>query len=206
LQCTSAWATRSVVSDTPAATELLRALATVLGTLGARWYVFGAQAVLVWGRPRLTGDVDVTIFLDPEQPDPFVAAMTELGFELRVADVDDFVARTRVFPFTHTASGLALDVVLGGPGLEEEFLRTARPVDVGGVTVPVIGPAELIVTKVLAGRPKDLDDVRGILLAQGESLDLPRVRRLLRALEAALDQSDLLPCFEDQLRAARAAR
>jgi hypothetical protein len=194
------------VSDTLATTELLQALGGVLGALGARWYVFGAQAVLVWGRPRLTGDVDVTMFLDPETPDAFVAAMAPAGFDLRVANVRDFVARTRVFPFTHSRTGLALDVVLGGPGLEEEFLRTARQVDVGGITVPVIAPEELIVTKVLAGRPKDLDDVRGILAAQGAALDLERVRGLLRALEAAIDQSDLLPCLEEQVRVVRSRR
>lgn len=194
------------MSDIPATTELLRALGAVLGALGVRWYVFGAQAVLVWGRPRLTGDVDVTMFLDPEDPEAFVAAMAQAGFDLRVTNVRDFVARTRVFPFTHTNSGLALDAVLGGPGLEEEFLRTARQVDVGGVTVPVIGPEELIVTKVLAGRTKDLGDVRGILVAQGEALDLQRVRTLIHVLEAAIDQSDLLPCLEEQLRIARAGR
>jgi len=194
------------VSDIPATTELLRALGAVLGALGVRWYVFGAHAVLVWGRPRLTGDVDVTMFLDPEDPEAFVAAMAQAGFDLRVTNVRDFVARTRVFPFTHTNSGLALDAVLGGPGLEEEFLRTARQVDIGGVTVPVIGPEELIVTKVLAGRTKDLGDVRGILVAQGEALDLQRVRTLIHVLEAAIDQSDLLPCLEEQLRIARAGR
>ena len=194
------------MSDIPATTELLRALGAVLGALGVRWYVFGAQAVLVWGRPRLTGDVDVTMFLDPEDPEAFVAAMAQAGFDLRVTNVRDFVARTRVFPFTHTNSGLALDAVLGGPGLEEEFLRTARQVDIGGVTVPVIGPEELIVTKVLAGRTKDLGDVRGILVAQGEALDLQRVRTLIHVLEAAIDQSDLLPCLEEQLRIARAGR
>ena len=192
-----------VVSDTLPITELLRALGVVLGACHARWYVFGAQAVLVWGRPRLTGDVDVTVFLDPDDPEAFAAAMARAGFELRVANVRDFVTRTRVFPFTHTASGLALDAVLGGPGLEEEFLRTARNVDIGGLIVPIIGPEELIVTKVLAGRAKDLDDVRGILVAQEESLDMQRVRMLIGALEGAIDQSDLLPCFEEQVRLAR---
>jgi hypothetical protein len=190
------------VSAEPATTDLLRALAQVLGGLGGRWYVFGAQAVLVWGRPRLTGDVDVTVFLDPEEPGVFVAAMERAGFELRVANVRDFVARTRVFPFTHAPTGLALDAVLGGPGLEEEFLRTARQVDVGGVLVPVIGPEELIVTKILAGRPKDLDDVQGILRAQENALDLARVRALIGALESAIDQTDLLPSFEQQVRLA----
>ena len=64
----------------------------------------------------------------------------------------------------------------------------------------MIGPEALIVTKILAGRPKDLDDVRGILAAQRDALDLARVRELLRAVEAAIDQADLLPCFEEQVR------
>ena len=73
------------MSTEPATTDLLRALAAVLGTFGGRWYVFGAQAVLVWGRPRLTGDVDVTIFLDPEDNDAFVAAMAPAALRAREA-------------------------------------------------------------------------------------------------------------------------
>jgi hypothetical protein len=194
------------VSVEPAAVSLLRALAPVLEGFGGRWYLFDAQAVVVWGRPRLTGDVDVTAFLEPAASAAFVTAMGHAGFELRVRDVDDFVARTRVLPFTHSASGLALDVVLAGPGLEEEFLRTVRRVDFGGTPVPVIGPEELIVTKILAGRSKDLDDVQGILRSQEATLDAERVRALLRLLEAAIDQADLVPAFEAQLRVARERR
>jgi hypothetical protein len=32
----------------------------VFSSLNAPWYVFGAQAAIVWGRPRLTAAVDVT--------------------------------------------------------------------------------------------------------------------------------------------------
>lgn len=143
---------RCVVSDESAISEVLRALRAVLSKFGSRWYVFGAQAVLVWGRPRLTGDVDVTAFLDPEDVAAFAAAMQAAGFEVRVGDLTDFVARTRVVPLSHEATGLAVDVVLGGPGLEEEFLNGSREMDLDGVRVPVIGPEDLIVTKVLAGR------------------------------------------------------
>jgi len=191
------------VSAEPATIDLLRALAPALARFGGRWFLFGAQAVLVWGRPRLTGDVDVTIFLDPEDPPAFVTTMQEAGFDLRVRNVEDFVSRNRVFPFTHAASGLALDAVLGGPGFEEEFVRTARPVDIGGLVVPVIGPEELVVTKILAGRSKDLEDVQGILRTQGDGLDLSRIRDLLGQLEAAIDRSDLLPALEEQIRVVR---
>jgi predicted nucleotidyltransferase len=53
--------------------------------------------------------------------------------------------------------------VLAGPGLEEQFLARAVLVDIGGVRVPVMSPEDLVVTKILAGRPKDIEDVRGIL-------------------------------------------
>lgn len=44
--------------STPAPARLLADLAGVLERLSIRWYVFGAQAVLIWGRPRMATDVD----------------------------------------------------------------------------------------------------------------------------------------------------
>jgi hypothetical protein len=41
---------------------MLGALSAVLSRWG-RWYVFGAQAVIAYGVPRLSADVDVTIAL-----------------------------------------------------------------------------------------------------------------------------------------------
>lgn len=183
--------------------ELLAALAGALSALGAGWYVFGAQAALIWGRPRLTADVDVTVRLDPEEPERLVRVLEASGFQLRVSAADDFVRRTRVLPFVYLPNGLPLDVVLAGPGLEELFLSRAVPVRVGTVTVPVISPEDLIVTKVLAGRAKDLDDVAGILRERLQQLDLELIRSTLRLLEEALSQSDFLPVFERELGRAR---
>ena len=154
--------------------ELLAALAEALSALRARWYLFGAQAAVIWGRPRLTADVDVTVRLDPEDPERLVRALSDRGFQLRVSLGDDVVRRTRVLPFVHQPSGLPLDIVLAGPGLEELFLERAVEVTVEGVTVPVISPEDLIVAKILAGRPKDLEDVRGILRERLSSLSLVR--------------------------------
>jgi hypothetical protein len=41
--------------------------------------------------------------------------------------------------------------------------------------------------------------VHGVLQERIESLDLERIRSLLRLLEQALSQSDLLPTFERQI-------
>ena len=101
--------------------EVLQAASEQLRTWGNRWYVFGAQAVTVWGRPRLTADIDITAQLAPDDPVGFARSMESAGFDLRVSEVWDFVARTRVLPFLHRASQTPLDVVLAGPGLESSL-------------------------------------------------------------------------------------
>jgi Nucleotidyltransferase of unknown function (DUF6036) len=174
------------VPSAPSPAELLADLAEALAALGVPWYVFGAQAALIWGRPRLTTDVDVE-------------ALRAYGFTLRLEATEAFVRQTRVLPLQHDRSGLALDIVLGGPGLEDLFLSRAVAMDVAGVTVPFISPEDLIVTKILAGRAKDIEDVRGVLAERGEHLGIGQIEQTLAMIEEALGQSDLRPLFEAEL-------
>lgn len=189
-----AWPRCSAVPFQPAAIELLRALAPVLSRWG-RWYVFGAQAVVAYGVPRLSADVDVTLMLESDARERFATGMGAAGFTLRVDDAG-FVRRTRVMPFVHQHTGMPLDVVLAGSGLEEEFLDRAVATDIGGVRVPVIELGDLIIAKVLAGRPKDVDDARALWRLHGRGIDSDRIRRTLQLLQEALGQSDLVPAFD----------
>lgn len=150
--------------------------------------------------PRLSADVDVTLRLSPEDPERFAADMHAAGFALRVDD-PDFVRRTRVMPFVHLSTAMPVDVVLAASGLEDEFLDRARVVDLGGTSVPLIDPEDLIIAKVLAGRPKDVEDARGLWQIHGQRLDADRIHRTLRLLEEALSLSDRL-----QLRVGAARR
>jgi Nucleotidyltransferase of unknown function (DUF6036) len=179
--------------------ELLAALATVLRRRHLRWYLFGAQAVVLLGRPRLTEDVDVTVEADAAHLPGLVAALGRAGFVPRVSDVDAFVARARVIPFLHRKTGIPLDMVLAGSGLEQEFLARARMLDVGSVRVPVIAPDDLIISKVIAGRSKDLDDAAGILAAHEDDLDLRRIQGVLGEIDSALGDTDLAACFARML-------
>jgi len=56
------------------------------------------------------------------------------------------------------------------------------------------------------GRPKDLEDVRGVLRERLLELDLSRVRRILGLLDRALSRSDLERCFEREVQDASRAK
>jgi predicted nucleotidyltransferase len=156
--------------------------------LGLRWYVFGAQAVNLYGFPRATADLDVTVALGSLDPSDVVAKLRKAKFTPRFKDAA-FIAATRVIPVVHDASASPIDIVLAGPGLEEQFLDEVVFHSIGRIKVPVLSIENLIVTKLLAGRLKDLEDIRELLPIQ--SVDHARVEGILAIVEAALDQSDL---------------
>jgi hypothetical protein len=175
----------------------LAALASVFRRAGVGWYLFGAQAVALHGVPRFTADLDVTVEEPPGGIAEFIRQLSSAGFEFAVdGDPEEFAAVARVLPFIHRRTGLPIDIVIAGPGLEEEILRRAVPIRVGRTRVPTVSLEDLLVLKLLAGRPKDLDDVGALIAEYAERMDAHAVRERLGILEKALGQSDLLPLFE----------
>ena len=68
--------------------------------------------------------------------------------------------------------------------------------------MPVATAADVVCMKILAGRPKDEEDVRAILEAQGPAFDFRAAEETLELLEGALDRRDLKPVL-DRLRSIR---
>ena len=169
----------------PASVELLAALAKVLRSRKIRWYVFGAQAAIAYGSPRMTMDVDVTVAVPTEGVRPLVEALLGKGFASRATDLEAFFARSRVVPLVHQRTRMPLDLVVARDSLEMAFLDRARPVDIGGLKVPMITAEDLVIAKLFAGRPRDLEDVRAVLGTLGSSMDLRYVRTILGQLDEA---------------------
>jgi hypothetical protein len=186
--------------------ELLADLSAAFDSAGAMWYLFGARAAIVHGVARFTADVDVTV-RPPETMSTaaLVAVLERHRFRPRVSD-PDFFERTRVVPFVHTPTTRPLDVVLAGPGLEERFFERASVRLIEDVRVPVASAEDVILMKMLAGRPKDIEDVVAIAAAQQETLEVGYIRETVRIIEEALAQSDLMPMFEQALKRSRSAR
>jgi len=170
--------------------DTLAALASVFDARQLGWYVFGAQAVAVRGSPRATQDVDVTVAVERPELRGVVAELEAAGLAMRYPDqYEQLLTAGAVVPLTH-ASGMEVDLVVAGSGLEQLALKRAERVVIEGTSVPVAHATDLVVMKVLAGRGKDLDDVRA-LLASGD-VDIPEATDLLGQLEQALGESGLV--------------
>jgi hypothetical protein len=171
--------------------ERFAALASLLDRVGAPAMIVGGVAVSVHGRPRMTLDADVTIALDVADLPRVLEAATACGFSPRVESPREFTEATRVLPLRLTRDRWELDLIFAGTPYELEAIARAASTPLGGVDLPIISAADLLVHKILAGRPRDLEDAESIVLRQGGKLDRRFVRDTLLELAAFLADDDL---------------
>lgn len=181
------------------ADEVLGDLGRTLDALGLDWYLFGAQAAFLRGARRMTADVDVTVLAGSTSNHELASQLAD-AFVLRVEDRDHFVAQTRVMPLLHRATGMPVDLVLGGPGLEEHFLSRCESVTIGGREVRVPVAEDLVLMKLLAGRPRDLDDAVALVLA---GANLSEVEPMVEAVAEGIGEDDIRRALEELKRRVR---
>ncbi|MCG6950072.1 MAG: nucleotidyltransferase [Acidobacteria bacterium] len=170
--------------------EILANLADNLNRKNLGYMVIGGQAVLVHGEPRLTKDIDVTVAAGLEKLDLLVEVAEASGLEPLV-DPEEFTTRTMVLPCLHKPSGVRVDFILSFSPYEREAIDRAAEIEVAGSKVRFASAEDLIVHKVLAGRPRDLEDVRSVLL-KNPKLDQRLVSEVLSDLQESLDLGSTL--------------
>jgi hypothetical protein len=174
------------------------ALADLMSWLDAAYIpamVIGGVAASVLGRPRLTQDVDALAILAEKDWQKAIDTATKFGITPRIKDALEFARRSRVLLLRHAESGIDLDVTFGGLPFEESAVNNCRLHDVGGIQVKLPRVEDLLVMKAIARRPKDLEDIRGLLAAHPEA-DIPATRRWIREFSVATGMSDMLDEFD----------
>jgi hypothetical protein len=150
-------------------------------TRGWRFSFIGAIAVQRWGEPRLTQDVDLTVISGFGPEAEFVDALLGV-YRSRIPDGREFALQRRVV-LLEAASGVPIDVSLGGIPFEERVVERSSPWDVGGAEpLSTCSAEDLVVLKVFAGREKDWLDVEGVVVRQGDRLGTSLVLRELGPL------------------------
>ncbi|HEV8383957.1 MAG TPA: nucleotidyl transferase AbiEii/AbiGii toxin family protein [Candidatus Acidoferrales bacterium] len=178
---------------------LLSKLARGLDRRGIPYMLIGGQAVLLYGEPRLTRDVDVTLGVGPEKLSLILDLAKESGWKVLTDSPADFVAQTLVLPCLDSSSGIRIDLVFSFSAYERQAIERARPIQVEGTTVQYAAVEDVIIHKVVAGRPRDLEDVHSILL-KNPQVDVAYIRRWLREFDAAQEE-DLSTRFEEVWKA-----
>ena len=145
--------------------------------------VIGGFAVTVWGEPRFTRDLDITVSVPSER---FSHAIGEIchRFASLASEPLKFVTDTRVLPIM--VESVPVDLIFAALPYEEDAIARARPVKVSNGTVPICSPEDLVLHKIVSHRPRDHEDIEGVFRYRHSELDYgyldPRVEEIADAL------------------------
>ena len=126
------------------------------------YMIIGGQAVLVHGEPRLTKDIDVTLGVDLSWLLAVKTTVQKLGLKQIREASDEFIKHTMVLPAAEEMSGIRVDFIFSFTPYERQAIDRGKEITIQGQRVVFASAEDTIIHKLFAGRPRDLEDVRGI--------------------------------------------
>lgn len=146
-----------------------------------RFCFIGGLAVLRWGEPRLTGDIDITLLTGFGGEREYIDALTA-KYQARQPGMREFATRNRVLLLV-SPEGFPVDVALGALPFEETMIERSSLYQYDkGIVLRTCSAEDLIVAKAFAERDRDWGDVESIAIRQAGKLDWKYIRRQLRPL------------------------
>ena len=182
--------------------ELLARIAAGLSGRNLPYMIIGGQAVLLYGEPRLTKDIDITLGVNIDRLDELLSMVKALSLAPLPEDVPSFVQKTMVLPVLEKSSGIRVDFIFSFTPYETQAIGRANRIILSGQEVCFASPEDLILHKIFAGRPRDLEDVRTLVL-KNPGIDVPDIRHWLKEFDAAVQGKGFLETFEKILKELR---
>jgi hypothetical protein len=158
--------------------EAVARLARFSSELAKPCALIGGVAVIARAFVRATKDIDLLVSCPASEAPALLEVARRHGYAWGESDVRDFLdaGLLRMWGPPSRREGLGLDILLTDSAFDEEAVRRASVVEVLGTKVAVATPEDLMLMKLRANRPIDLDDVLAIKDAFEGRLDLAYLR------------------------------
>ncbi|MBW3541051.1 MAG: nucleotidyltransferase family protein [Planctomycetes bacterium] len=156
-----------------ALTDALVQLASLFERLKVPYAVMGGLAVRIYAIPRATYDLDFTLAVDRDRLPEFYAALEGAGYTVPEPYLRGWVDEVAGLSLVKVRlylgeKGVDVDVFLAESPYQHGLLSRRRREAIDGTSVWFVSPEDLILLKLVAGRPRDVSDVQDVLFTQGQ--------------------------------------
>jgi predicted nucleotidyltransferase len=165
--------------------KLLKRVGKELNRVGIPYMVIGGQAVLLYGEPRLTKDIDITLGIGIDGLEKVKGVARKINLKILVDNPEEFVSRTMVLPLMDEKSNIRVDFIFSYSSYERQAIERAVDVKIGGVNVKFASLEDVVIHKIIAGRARDIEDVKVILL-KNPNYDARYIKKWLREFDRSL--------------------
>ena len=157
--------------------------------------IIGGIAVLRWGEPRFTRDVDVTLLTGFGNELAFIQTILSSGYSGRIADAAGFALKHRVL-LLESPNDIPIDISLAGFPFESLAIERATLFEFEpGCKLRTCSAEDLMVQKLFASRPRDISDVQTIAGKQRGHLDWTYIESQLAPLAELKEQPEIMATF-----------
>ena len=170
--------------------KILRRIAGGLKQASIPYMVIGGQAVLLYGEPRLTRDIDVTLGIGVGELARIKKVLPAMGLKILVKNDREFVERTMVLPTKDKESEIRVDFIFSFSPYERQAIGKARDIKLGRTRVKFASLEDVVIHKVISGRPRDLEDIKSILV-KNPRYDSDYISGWLREFDQSLKENFL---------------
>ena len=168
--------------------SLIKKIALKLNEKNIPYIIIGGQAVLLYGEPRLTRDIDITLGFGADKYKEIIDIVKQLNFKVLVDDPSSFISQFMVLPVIDENSGIKIDFIFSFSVYEKKAIDRANKINIDGIEVNFSSLEDVLVHKIIAGRPRDIEDIRNILL-KNKKIDKEYVLKWLTDFDRSLGES-----------------
>jgi len=165
--------------------RLLRKIVLQLKKASIPYMVIGGQAVLLYGEPRLTRDIDITMGIGVDGLAKVKKIISIIGLKGLVEKEKEFVERNMVLPTIDQKSGIRVDFIFSFSPYERQAIERAKDIQLGRSLVRFASLEDVVIHKVIAGRARDFEDVKSILL-KNPKYDSVYIEKWLKEFDKSL--------------------
>lgn len=149
--------------------EVFKKIVTFLNKEKADYIIIGGIAVGILGEPRATGDIDIDIALHKDKIEKFLDKLKNADFLVSTAECIKKAKTTGTFQIK--IADYHIDFIIASIELEKEAMQRRKTVKLYSVETNLPTPEDLILLKVIPGRPKDIADAESIAVRNSGKLD-----------------------------------
>jgi predicted nucleotidyltransferase len=175
---------------------LIKRIAQCLDENKVPYMIIGGQAVLLYGTPRLTRDIDITLGVDTDQFLVIDKLCRDLDLRVLSDDPERFAVQTKVLPAEDPASRIRVDFIFSFTPYERQAIERANAVPMEGYPVKFASREDVIIHKMFAARAVDHEDVRNILAKSRQRIDLAYIKRWLSEFGSLPEHERICEDFE----------
>lgn len=180
--------------------SLIKKIASHLDRAKIPYMLIGGQAVLLYGSPRLTRDIDITLGVDSDQWLLMREVCQTIGLKILPPKIEKFVQETNVLPAEDKESRIRVDFIFSFSEYERQAIQRAKRVKVNQYLVRFASLEDMIIHKMIAGRVRDEEDVKNILLKNWTKIDKKYIEKWLKEFDQSMGNKELLDQFRQLMK------